>query len=328
MDSDVPMKRCKACEEEKPATSEFWTRNSGFKDGWLNHCKVCKNKKQRERFHSPEFHDKMLAKQHDRYYRPDVHERTLAHQRAYGQSHKEERSLRAKRYYQKKGEHIRARVKEYRQNNLELVKERKRAYYSRPEVREKSREYHRLYREKRQPQRKRVYRSQLAYRKDIPNASGIYKITCLIPMKIYIGSAINLCKRNYEHFRLLSQKKHPNRYLQRAWNKYGEDAFIFEVLELVLPISLTAREQYWFHKLKPLHPKGFNIMTEAGSQLGMKHTPETIEKLRQLSTGRKHTPETIELCRQAVLGRTRSPKTREKMSQARRAREEKRKERS
>jgi len=55
--------------------------------------------------------------------------------------------------------------------------------------------------------------------------------------------------------------------LQAAWNKYGPDVFTFEVLEYVLPMSLTAREQYWFEKLKPFDKKGFNLDRVAGSSL-------------------------------------------------------------
>ncbi len=119
----------------------------------------------------------------------------------------------------------------------------------------------------------------------IPASSGIYKITCIANRKIYIGSAVNLRKRKHHHWRELRYNKHHNPILQSAWNKYGEQAFTFEVVELVLPLSLTAREQYWFNKLKPFYPKGFNIAPEAGSQLGIKFSPEAREKLSQSHIG-------------------------------------------
>lgn len=137
---------------------------------------------------------------------------------------------------------------------------------------------------------------------DIPSASGIYKITCTANGKIYIGSAANLRKRKSDHFRELGQNVHHNPHLQRAWNKYGEAAFIFEVWELVLPMSLTAREQYWFNRLKPFGRRGFNIAPTAGSSLGMECAPATREKLRQINIGRKNTPEHAEKLRQANLG--------------------------
>lgn len=153
----------------------------------------------------------------------------------------------------------------------------------------------------------------------IPAAPGIYKITCTANKKIYVGSAVNLHKRCNAHFNALRQHKHKNPHLQNAWNKYGEQSFTFSILEYVLPISLTAREQYWFKKLKPFGRKGFNILREAGSTLGMKQSPETIEKLRQAKLGKagyKPSPETREKLRQVSLGREISPEQREKLRQA------------
>ncbi len=154
-----------------------------------------------------------------------------------------------------------------------------------------------------------------------PATSGVYKITCTANKKIYVGSAINLRHRQKEHFASLRRNEHENPKLQNAWNKYGPDAFIYEVLELVLPMSLTAREQYWFNNLKPFGRKGFNIAHVAGSRLGVKHTPESNEKNRQAHLGREHTPEA-----RATMGRKGRPSpnlgnkyntaTREQMSQS------------
>jgi group I intron endonuclease len=146
----------------------------------------------------------------------------------------------------------------------------------------------------------------------IPTTSGIYRITCTVTGKFYIGSAINLHKRRRDHFRELQQNSHRNRYLQRAFNKYGEQAFTFEVLELVLPISLTAREQYWLDKLKPFGRKGFNIAPTAGSTLGCVRPSTTFEtrtKMSKSQTGRTHSTETIEKMR--ISARMRPPRSHE-----------------
>ena len=155
-----------------------------------------------------------------------------------------------------------------------------------------------------------------------PTASGIYRITCTITGKFYIGSAINLFIRWKNHRNELQRNEHGNQKLQRAWNKYGEQAFTFEVLELVLPMSLTAREQYWFSKLKPFGKRGFNIALIAGSQLGLKRSPKTCEKIGQAHRGSKHTPEACANMAQAHLGNKNTlgykppPETREKLRQA------------
>jgi group I intron endonuclease len=140
----------------------------------------------------------------------------------------------------------------------------------------------------------------------IPTASGIYRITCTITKKIYIGSAINLRERWYQHSSRLRHNDHENPKLQHAWNKYGEQSFTFEVLELVLPMSLTAREQYWFNKLKPFdRTKGFNLSPTAGSCLGVKHSQVTRDKLRVRALGNTH-----------LLGHKHSEETLHRMSES------------
>src|SRR6266581_2800509 len=159
--------------------------------------------------------------------------------------------------------------------------------------------------------RSRIHSLEECIMDTIPPASGIYKITCTANNRIYIGSALNLRERRRAHFGALRRNEHINKHLQNAWNKYGEQAFIFEVLEYILPMSLTAREQYWFNKLKPFDRKGFNIAREAGSTLGYKYAPETIEKMR----GMKRSPEARVNISRAALGRKRSAESIEKSRQ-------------
>lgn len=59
----------------------------------------------------------------------------------------------------------------------------------------------------------------------------IYKITNIINNKCYIGQAKNYKQRFYTHKSNLRKNKHDNRYLQFAWNKYGEENFTFEVID-------------------------------------------------------------------------------------------------
>ncbi len=152
---------------------------------------------------------------------------------------------------------------------------------------------------------------------DIPNVPGIYCITCTVTSKFYIGSSINLHQRQYNHFRELQRNEHDNQYMQRAWNKYGSDAFIFEVLELVLvPEMLTTREQHWLDTLKPFGNKGFNMTPIAGSTLGRKFSPEAKEKIRIKALGRKISEEARQNMAESHRGSKRSAETRAKMSAA------------
>lgn len=99
--------------------------------------------------------------------------------------------------------------------------------------------------------------------------SGIYKITCLGNNKIYIGSASStkakskskkgfFCRWSH-HLRQLKQNKHHNKPMQNAYNKYGEENFVFEILEFCEPHLCIKREQYYLDLLQPFGEKGFNI---------------------------------------------------------------------
>lgn len=75
--------------------------------------------------------------------------------------------------------------------------------------------------------------------------SGIYKIENLINGKIYIGSSINMESRFKSHFGALRGNRHHNIYLQRSFNKHGEDNFDFEVIEQCDKGIMLEREQYY-----------------------------------------------------------------------------------
>lgn len=79
-----------------------------------------------------------------------------------------------------------------------------------------------------------------------PVLSGIYVIRNQINGKVYVGSSKDIYTRWTRHRHDLKRNIHCNVVLQRAWNKYGEDNFIFEIQELVDNKNLFDREQYWY----------------------------------------------------------------------------------
>jgi len=88
---------------------------------------------------------------------------------------------------------------------------------------------------------------------------GIYKITNLINNKLYIGSSNNIEKRKIAHFSLLKRNKHHSIYLQNSYNKYGKNAFKFEIIELCSKEDLFLKEQFYvdfYISYKPLY--GYN----------------------------------------------------------------------
>ena len=66
----------------------------------------------------------------------------------------------------------------------------------------------------------------------------IYVITNIINDKQYVGQAVVKDKRWRDHRIMLKAGKHRNRHLQASYNKYGKDAFVYTVLEIVSDVSL------------------------------------------------------------------------------------------
>jgi group I intron endonuclease len=72
----------------------------------------------------------------------------------------------------------------------------------------------------------------------LPKTAGIYKITNTTNGKYYLGSSNSIKTRYGTHFSKLRRDDHPNKHLQASFNKYGEGAFIFEVVEDCLNLTL------------------------------------------------------------------------------------------
>lgn len=122
--------------------------------------------------------------------------------------------------------------------------------------------------------------------------SCIYKIVNLINNKIYIGSTKELSARKSAHITDLRGNRHHSLYLQRAWNKYGEQNFKFEIVESIDSIdSLLIREQFYLDTLNPQ----YNICPTAGSSLGCKHNPEANLAKSKRMKGKTFLPKDLQL---------------------------------
>ena len=177
----------------------------------------------------------------------------------------------------------------------------------------------------------------------------IYKIRNLTNDKFYVGSTWDMFTRKRTHLSRLRNNRHHSAYLQNAWNKHGEDAFVFEVVEeLPLdapPEALEAAEDRWL--LEHVGAKYcYNVGRSARSPwrgahgaetpfYGKHHTDDAKGMLSEATkkqwatsdprTGRKHSPETrrkIKNKMQQVLSEGRGGKfipteeTRKKMSES------------
>lgn len=108
-------------------------------------------------------------------------------------------------------------------------------------------------------------------------APGVYHIRNLVDGKVYIGSSTRCAKaRISEHRYSLLHGRHPNRHLQGAWNKWGHDNFIFEIIEAVDdPTQMLAREQFHMGRTQAHDPRfGYNLAPQAGNCRGVKHGAE------------------------------------------------------
>ena len=80
--------------------------------------------------------------------------------------------------------------------------------------------------------------------------SGIYCIENIINNKKYIGLTNDVYRRKCEHFSHLRCGTHKNSHLQHAWNMYGEDNFIFYILEKCGIDIIDERERHYISLYK------------------------------------------------------------------------------
>ena len=93
--------------------------------------------------------------------------------------------------------------------------------------------------------------------------SGIYCIMNVKNGKRYIGSSINIPVRWREHKRTLNLGTHVNKYLQHAWDKYGNQNFVFYIVE---EINTSSRKELFEYEDKYILEYG-TLNTEKGYNL-------------------------------------------------------------
>ena len=134
---------------------------------------------------------------------------------------------------------------------------------------------------------------------------GIYKITFIGTDKCYIGSSFNIATRKTTHLNYFKNGTHHSIKLQNAYNKYGVESLIFEVVEECANVSrdeLFTREQYFIDLYDSFH-NGYNMSPSAWTYIhewtdedraaksasmvgelnhfyGKSHTKETIDRIK------------------------------------------------
>ena len=146
----------------------------------------------------------------------------------------------------------------------------------------------------------------------------IYCIENICNHKMYIGQTNNYCRRFKDHKRTLNQNNHSNMRLQKEWNSYGEQCFVFKILEYCHGNeTLNDREIYWI-KYYDAFNNGYN-MTCGGTD-----NPMNYEECRNNVSvgligntnwvGKHHTEETKKKISLGNKGKFVSQETRHKLS--------------
>jgi group I intron endonuclease len=107
--------------------------------------------------------------------------------------------------------------------------------------------------------------------KERKKPAGVFQVKNTANGKVLLGSSLNLEGPLNAHQFMLTIGRHRNEALQKEWNEYGKDKFVFEILEEVkvkndpnfnFEDELTLLEQIWIEKLQPFGERGYNPNTE------------------------------------------------------------------
>lgn len=154
--------------------------------------------------------------------------------------------------------------------------------------------------------------------------SGVYQIRNVVSGGVYIGSSQDIPRRWRKHREALRRGAHGNSRLQRAWDKYGENAFVFEVLLACPPNNLLTQEQMYIDS--GMCGQCYNLAPIAGAPMrGRKHSAATraaMSAAKRLPRG-PLSEEHKEILRRKAKLRTHTPETRAKISAALRRRGQK-----
>lgn len=136
----------------------------------------------------------------------------------------------------------------------------------------------------------------------------VYKCTCTVTGKSYIGQTSNLPRR------LLSHRKAYSGCVafKNAIAKHGWESFVVEVLHGgVLEDQVDQIEQRLIEDSNTISPGGYNLMS--GGHTNRVYSQETIQKMRKAKAGIPLTPEHREKMRKTKIGKPRPPEVRAKM---------------
>ena len=199
------MKKCSKCGIEKPMTAEYYHRHKRTISGFRDVCKACiaewrKNNKEK------------ILKRKAEYYQNNK-EKIREKEAEYRKNNKEKILKRKAEYYQNNKEKIREYEAEYRKNNREKVLKQKAEYY--------------------QNNKEKILKQKAEYRhyKNSEQPACVYQIVNSVSNRIYIGETMRGEFRWKQHLCNLKGNRHPNCKLQEDYDKFGEEAFSWSIIQ-------------------------------------------------------------------------------------------------
>ena len=141
----------------------------------------------------------------------------------------------------------------------------------------------------------------------------IYCVTNKINGKKYIGlTSTQLCNRKAKH--IYDARRGDGLYFHRAIIKYGEDNFIWQILEKDVEIDdLCKREVEYIQKYDTFN-NGYNLTKGGEGLFGVKRSNETKIKIKKALTGKKRTKEQIENWKSSRIKNPLTKEQRDRMS--------------
>lgn len=113
--------------------------------------------------------------------------------------------------------------------------------------------------------------------------SGIYAIINTSNGKVYVGQSIDALDRINHHKADLKRGDHHNIHLQRAWEQYGEESFVFSILEKCSIEKLDYEEIWWINYFNSTNRDfGYNI--EDGGNLFKTVSEETKRRISEANS--------------------------------------------
>jgi len=209
----VNEKKCSKCGEIFPATTEYFYRQKDKKGNPGLHwqCKTCRKNYAKEWYHRPEVRKQQI--ENTKRWSKENEEHVKEYRKKYHEENREHLNEQSKKYYHENKDMMREKFRNWQKENREhLNKYRKERYWSDPE------------------KARRVAKIAADNYKEKMSA-GIYKIINTKTDTAYIGQSVIVKIRMSDHRSRLRGKKHVNPQIQEDWDKYGEEAFIFKVIE-------------------------------------------------------------------------------------------------